>query len=134
MVNLLLAAFLVAHGLIHGLFLAPRPAPTAGAPPWPFDRTDSWLVSRMRFDARAVAVVGTALAVVTVVGFGLAALAAAGWIVPPGMWRPLVLGSAATSTVLLGLFFHPTLLVGFLIDAVLVWTVVVMNWHPGLDV
>lgn len=130
MINLLLAAFLVAHGLIHGLFLAPRPAPTAGAPRWPFDLTDSWLINRMSFDSRAVALVGTALAVVTVVGFGLAALAAGGWIVPPGMWQPLVLGSAVTSTALLGLFFHSTLLVGFLIDAVLVWTVVVMNWRP----
>jgi hypothetical protein len=133
MVNLLLAAFLVAHGLIHGLFLAPRPAPAAGAPPWPFDLNDSWLVSRVHIDARVVAVIGTALAAVTVAGFGLAALAAAGWIVPPGMWQPLVVGSAATSTVLLGLCFHATLLVGFFIDAVLVWTVVVMNWHPELD-
>ena len=133
MINLLLATILMAHGLIHALFLAPRPPATAGAPQWPFDLADSWLVSRGGFEVRGFALVGAALAVVTVVGFALAALAAAGWIVPPGTWRPLVVGSAMASAVLLGLFFHPTLLIGFLVDAALVWIVFVMNWNPGRD-
>lgn len=130
MVNLLVAGFLAAHGLVHALYLAPRPPARAGAPAWPFDLSQSWLVLRARLDVRAAVLVGTTLVIATVAGFGLSALATAGVIVPAGLWPGLVLLSAATSTLLLALFFHRYLLVGFLIDAVLVWAVLVMNWNP----
>jgi hypothetical protein len=130
MVNILVAGFLAAHGLVHALYLAPRPPAREGAPAWPFDLAHSWLVSRAGQDVRVVALVGTALAIATVAGFGLSALATAGWIVPVALWPMLVLLSAATSALLLAIFFHRYLLVGFLIDAVLVWAVLVMSWNP----
>ena len=132
MVKLLLAGFLAAHGLIHASFLSPTPPATAGGPPWPFDMAKSWLVTQAGLDAGQVSVVGTVLVALTIIGFGLAALGAAGWIVPAELWRPLIVGSVAASALLLALFFHPVLMLGFLIDAALLWAVFVMSWNPAL--
>jgi hypothetical protein len=132
MVKLLLAGFLAAHGLIHASFLSPTPPATAEGPPWPFEMAKSWLVTQAGLNAGQVSVVGTVLVALTVTGFGLAALGAAGWIVPAELWRPLIVGSVAASTLLLALFFHPFLLLGFLIDAVIVWAVFVLSWNPLL--
>ncbi len=133
MVNLVLAAFLAAHGLVHGMFLVPRPPASADAPTWPFDMTDSWLVRHAGLTVRAVRGLGAGLAIVTIVGFGLSALATVGWLVPADLWAPLVLGSAAASALLLGLCFNPRLVLGFAIDGALVWAAVVLSWSPAVD-
>lgn len=132
MVKLLLAGFLAAHGLIHASFLSPAPPATAEGPPWPFDMAKSWLVTQAGLDAGQVGILGTTLVALTVIGFGLAAMGAAGWIVPAELWPPLVVGSVAASALLLALFFHPFLLLGFLIDAAILWAVFVMSWNPLL--
>ena len=132
MVKLLLAGFLAAHGLIHASFLSPAPPATPEGPPWPFDMAKSWLVTQAGLNAGQVSVVGAVLVALTVTGFGLAALGAAGWLVPAELWRPLIVGSVAASALLLTLFFHPYLLLGFLIDAVIVWAVFVLSWNPLL--
>ena len=132
MLKPLRAGFLAAHGLIHASFLSPAPPATAGGPPWPFDMAMSWLVTQAGLDAGQVTVIGTVLVALNVIGFGLAALGAAGWIVPDELWRPLVVGSVAASVLLLTLFFHPFLMLGFLIDAALLWAVLVMSWNPLL--
>src|SRR5687768_13640699 len=132
MVKLLLAGFLAAHGLIHASFLSPAPPASAGGPPWPFDMAKSWLVTHAGVDAGLVTLIGTALVGLTVIGFGLSALAAAGWLVPAELWRPVVVASVAASALLLTLFFHPFLLLGFVIDAAIVWAVFVMSWNPAL--
>ena len=129
-VNVLVAGFLAAHGLVHALYLAPRPPAKAGAPAWPFDLSESWLVGRWGLDVHVAVPAGTVLVIATMAGFGLSALATAGVIVPVGLWPGLALLSAATSTPLPTLFFHRYLLVGFLIDAVLLWAVLVMSWIP----
>jgi hypothetical protein len=132
MVKLVLAGFLAAHGLIHASFLSPVPPATAGGPPWPFDMAKSWLVTRAGLDAWPVTLLGTALVALTVIGFAGSALGAAGWIVPAELWRPLVAGSVAASALLLTVFFHPFLLLGFVIDAAIVWAVFVLSWNPSL--
>lgn len=131
MVKLLLAGILAAHGLIHASFLSPAPPATAGGPPWPFDMAKSWLVTQAGLDAGQVGVLGTVLVALTVAGFGLAALAAAGWLVPGELWRPLIVGAVAASGLLLTFFFHPFLVLGFLIDAAILWAVLVMSWNPA---
>ncbi|MGH2380703.1 MAG: hypothetical protein ACRDG7_05725 [Candidatus Limnocylindria bacterium] len=93
----------------------------------------SWLVTHAGVDAGLVTLIGTALVGLTVIGFGLSALAAAAWLVPPELWRPVVVGSVAASALLLTLFFHPFLLLGFVIDAVILWAVFVISWNPALD-
>jgi hypothetical protein len=78
-----------------------------------------------------VRLVGAALVVVVAVGFLLAGLATVGVVVPSGWWPFLVAGSAATSVLLLALFFSPTLILGIAIDAVLAWVVLASAWSPA---
>jgi hypothetical protein len=130
MLKLLFAAFLAAHGLIHASYLSPTPARTAGGPEWPFEMGRSWLVSGLGLDAGAVRLIGTVLIAVTVTAFLLAALSTAGWLVPEGWWLSLiVLGSVASAAQLL-VFFHPWLVLGLAIDAVLIWLALVSRWTP----
>jgi hypothetical protein len=132
MLKLLLAVFLAAHGLIHASFLMPPPPATAGGPQWPFDMARSWLVTGAGLHAGQVSVIGTLLVALTVIGFGLTAMGAAGWIVPDELWRPLIIGSVAASALLLTFFFHPYLVLGFVIDAALLWAALAVNWNPLL--
>jgi hypothetical protein len=68
--------------------------------------------------------------VATLVAFFLAALSTVGLLVPAGWWAPLVIAGAAGSTIVLGLFFAPALLLGFAINMVLLWLVLASVWSP----
>lgn len=126
--KVLLAGFLLAHGLIHASFLAPRPAATAGGPAWPFDLGRSWALTPLGLDSATTSVLGMALIAATIAGFGLAAVAALG--VAPGLWPVGVAVGGVASILLLGLFFHPWLALGVVIDLVLLWAVFLGSWAP----
>lgn len=127
--RLLLAAFLAAHALIHASYLTPAPPQTAEGPQWPFELARSWLVTGLGLDLGFVRPLGIALVATTVVLFVAAAMATAGWIVPSAWWPVLVVSGAVSSVLTLALFFHPWLLLGFLIDAALLWAVSA-GWRP----
>ena len=114
MLRLLLAAFVLAHGLIHVSFLTPAPAAAAGGPPWPFNLDRSWLLTRMGVSTAAAEGMGRALVVVTVVGF---AVAAAGLAVGASWWGPAAVVASVISLGQLTVWFHWWLPVGLLIDA-----------------
>jgi hypothetical protein len=126
----LLAAFLVAHALIHVSYLTPAPPRTAGGPEWPFELTRSWLVTALHLDADLVRALGIALVAGTITLLVAAGLATAGWLVPSEWWAPVVASGAISSALTLALFFHPWLVVGFAIDAALLWAVLVIGWQP----
>jgi hypothetical protein len=126
---LLLAAFLLGHGLIHASFLTPRPAPTAGAPSWPFDLERSWLLGRMNIPTPTTRALGTALVALTIAGFALAAIVALG--VLDDLWVPAVTIGALASLAVLGLFYRPWLTLGLVIDLVLLWVVLVAGFVPS---
>jgi hypothetical protein len=128
--KLLIAAFLVAHALIHASYLAPAPQRTAGGPEWPFEMTRSWLVSALQLDPGMVRIAGTTLVAVTVGLLAVAALAAAGWIVPAAWWPALAASGAVASLATLVLFFHPWILLGVAIDLALLWAVLALGWRP----
>ena len=126
----LLAAVLAAHGWIHLLFLFPVPAPgESGAPAaWPFDLRMAWIVGRAgRPAVRAL----RGLAVVTMALSVLAAMAAAGLLIPEAWWAALAIAASVASAVLLSLAFSPTLLLGFVVDAFVVWLALAGPWRPG---
>ncbi len=128
----LLAGLLVAHGLIHAMFLVPSPPRTAtaaaGGPTWPFDLGDSWLVERA--GGGAVVVAGRVL-VGAIVGCSLlAAMAIVGILVPSTLWAPLVVASAGCSLLLLAIPFSTQLLVGVAIDIALLWLALGSAWAP----
>lgn len=126
--RLLIAAFVVGHGVAHSMFAFPKPA--SAGPDYPYDLGQSWLVTGAGMDAGLIRAIGIALVVAVVVGFAFAGLAALGIVVPTGWWPTLVIGSASASALLLVVGFHPVLVLGFGIDAVLVWLVVSSAWTP----
>lgn len=128
--RLLVAAFLVAHAAIHAGFLSPRPAEVAGAPTWPFDLGRSWVLTPIGVQAEALRPVGMALFVVTLGGFALGAVATLG-LLPATVWSAAVMVGAVASMALLVLFFQPWLVLGVVIDAVVLWTVLVIGWSPS---
>jgi hypothetical protein len=130
----LLAAFLLAHGLVHALFGIPPPASAGAAdrtPEWPFDLSRSWLITSAGLDAGLVRLIGVALVGAVTIGFGMSALATVAIIVPYGWWPALVAGSAVISAVVLVGFFNSQLVLGLAIDAVLLWVVVASAWAPA---
>jgi hypothetical protein len=127
--SLAVAAFLLAHGGIHAGFLSPRPPATAGGPAWPFVLDQSWILRPLGLGGDVARLLGIALVATTFGGLALAALAALG-IVPVGPWAPAIAVGAVASLALLALFFHPWLLLGVAIDALLLWAVFVLGWAP----
>ena len=130
MFKLLFATFLLAHGLIHASWFSPAPPQTAGGPEWPFELSRSWLVTGLGADAEPIRLMGTMLIAVTVAAFVLAALSTAGVLVPSAWWPAFVIVGALASVAQLVVFFHPWLILGLAIDAVLLWAAAVLHWSP----
>ncbi len=124
------ALFLAAHAFIHTSYLTPRPA-TNGGPQWPFDMADSWAVVNIGVDVGIVRIVGVVLIAITIVCYLGAALAAAGLAIPGSWFAPLVVVGSVASILVLGLFFHPWIVLGIAIDLALVYAVAVAGWHPS---
>lgn len=130
----LLALLIFAHGWVHLMFVFPKPERSddeAGVGEYPFDFARSWLVRRQDLDLGLVGRVGTGLMVVTFVLSLLAALSTVGLVVPIEWWAALVIGAAATSTLMLALFYSPALILGFGNDALLILLVVGGSWSPA---
>ena len=125
--KLAVAAFLIAHGMIHTGFVSPRPARTAGGPEWPFSLSTSWVLRPLGVPADLTRLLGVALVAATCGGFALAAVAALASL-PEAIWVTSVLVGAVASAAVLLLFFHPWLIVGLAIDVALAWAVVAAHW------
>lgn len=130
--TVLLAVFLVAHGLVHLLFFAPPPPPpaTAGGPTWPFALDSSWALTPLGIGADATRILGTALIALTIAGCSFAAIVALG-VLPRSLWVPAVITGAVASLAVLLVFYRPWLTLGVAIDVVLLWLVLVADWVPG---
>ena len=127
----LFAALLVAHGLVHLLFLVPSPAAGAeGGPGWPFDLERSWAAVRLGLGSGAVHAIALVLIAVTIGAFALAGLATAGILVPAAGWGPLVAVGSIVSLCLLVLALSPQLVLGIGLDVLLLWLVAVGTWRP----
>lgn len=113
--RIVLALFLIAHGLVHILYVVPEPEQKAGGPEWPFHLDQTWALPSA--GSAAVRGLGILLLALTVAGFvlaGIALLANLGW------WSGAAIAAAAASTALLGLFFHPLLVLGLAINVFVV--------------
>jgi len=124
-----IAALLLAHGLIHAAFLAPRPAATAGGPAWPFDLGRSWLLGGLGLGPEATRWLGIALVATTLIGFALAAFSLLG-IGPDGLLSVAMAVGAIASSAVLVLYFHPWLVLGLAIDVVVLWVALIARWAP----
>jgi hypothetical protein len=127
MPHVLVAGFVVAHGLITTMIgfggVTKPDAPAMALPAWfgwwpgPFGR--SWLIDALHLGSGA-AMAGNALWLIA----GLALLAAGlGWLgvsALSSVWQPLAICGAAVGLVALALFFHPIYLVAVLINVAIV--------------
>jgi branched-subunit amino acid transport protein AzlD len=130
-VNVLIAALLIGHALVHASYLSPAPPRTADGPHWPFEMARSWLVTRAGLDPALVRTLGTAMVIATVALFVAAGLSTVGWLVPPEWWPELIVVGATASAVTLVMFFHPWIVLGLAIDAALLWATLVIGWSPA---
>jgi hypothetical protein len=128
----LIAASLLGHGLVHIMFAAPAPAAaTDPAAEFAFNVDRSWVVNARLLDASAVRLLVVGLVAVVVVGYGLAAMATVGILVPQSIWPTLVIASTVASAALMVIGLSPALALGIAIDVVLVWLVFASVWAPG---
>jgi hypothetical protein len=127
----LLAAFLVGHGFIHVMFVAPPPAsPNTPGAEFAFNVDRSWLVTTGAFSPQLVRSLVVLLVGATVTGYLLAGAATAGLLVPQAWWPALVIGATAASAALMLVGLSPGLALGIVIDVALVWLVVSRAWSP----
>ena len=127
--TLVLAAFLVAHALIHVACISPSPPATADGPSWPFATERSWIVRTLGVPAEVARLLAVVLVAVTLAGYVAAMLVAVGAL-PVDLWAPAIAVGSVGSLGLLLAFFHPWLLAGIAIDAVLLWATFVAGWTP----
>ncbi len=125
MITLLVAAFLIVHGLLHvGVWTAPRQPGT----PSPFTPGHSWLLAAARVRATTVGTVALALACYTAVVYVIAGVgvpAGAGW------WPTAALVAASTGLLLKAVWFDPWLSLGVLL-AVGVGAAVACLWPASV--
>jgi hypothetical protein len=110
MISVLLAAFLIAHGLIHGGIYAIPKQPDDKAP---FDPGHSWVLAGLGVAVRPARLASKTLAWVTAVLFCLA-----GVLLLAGVdgWTAAAVTAAAVGLVLKVGYFHPWLTLGVLLD------------------
>ena len=127
MLKILLAIFLIAHGLVHsGLAVAPNPAdPNAKAGAFFTTVERSWLLSQMGLSGTAVRWIGICLVVLSTLGFIFAGLGILGLVGLSEIWRTVAMISAGLSMLLLILFWHPWLPIGVLIN---IGTLIALLW------
>jgi hypothetical protein len=128
MPSFVVALFLVAHGLVHASFVKAPQDTRPGTSEWPFDLSRSFLLTPLGAGPGTCRATGVALLVVVIVGYLAAAVGALG--VVPALFAPGVVAGSVASLAMLVLFFHPWLVLGLAIDAVLLWAVLANGWRP----
>jgi hypothetical protein len=120
--RLLLALFLIFHGLVH-YSLTTVPLPETGKvhtpfwPSWWRDAVDpAWLASRIGLPNGVVRTLGWLLWAAVVVVFALAGLGMMGIPVLNSAWQMMAVFGALISLVLLALYWHPWLVMGVAIN------------------
>ena len=118
----LFGVFLVAHGLIHLLWVVPIPADPAF--PFTLDRSP-WFKGRE--GDRGLRAVGTALVVLAVAEFALAGLGVIGVPLLVQGWRVLAIVGAADSLLVTALFWNPRLWPGPVLDIAII-VAAILGW------
>jgi hypothetical protein len=128
MTALVLAGFLVAHGLVHLAVWMPHPAPEPGKPAPPFAPDHSALLTVVAVPAVRARRLSESLAVATAAALVLAGVAVAFGV---GEAVPLAVAGASLGLVLKALFFNPWLTLGVALD-LLVLAMALGSWPVPL--
>jgi len=124
MTRLLLGVFLIAHGALHPAIYTIPYDPEKAA----FNPGRSWALVAAHVAELPTRTFSTALSVPAGVLFLFSGIAL---LVSSSMWIPLAASGAMAGLVLKGLYFHPWLIVGVLIDVVVLWAATA-GWPPSL--
>lgn len=112
MTTFLVAGFLLLHGLLHLAVWLPKPEPDPAKPP-PFEPDHSAVLTAAHVPVKSVHALAIGLAAGTCAAYLLAAVAVA-------LGAPFAVGvaiaAALVGLVLKGLYFHPWLSIGVLLD------------------
>jgi hypothetical protein len=127
MTTLLVAAFLVAHGLVHLAVWLPHPAPQEGKPA-PFAPDHSALLTVAAVPAVGARRVSQILAVTAAAALVLAGVAVAFGV---GEAVPLAVAGAFAGLLLKAIFFNPWLTLGVALD-LLVLAMALASWPVPL--
>lgn len=136
--RILIALFLITHGLVHvSLTYVPLPAPgkprTPFFPSWWRTAVDpQWPVMRLGIDPSSARRIGWGLWIVQLICFVLAGLGLLGVPELSILWRGFALYGAASSLIFLGLYWHPWLVIGIIIDLVIL-AGYILSWPAFLS-
>ena len=128
MLRIVIGIFLIAHGLVHWVLIAPPPnIPDTGIGGF---LTNSWLVGNLGLNEAVARWLGITLIVLATIGFvtaGIVVLGSQEW------WRVLAVVSAAISIILLVFFWNSWFVVGPLLDVAILVALLWIHW-PSVDV
>jgi len=121
--RILIAIFLIAHGLVH-MSLSNVPLPEPGGlhtpfwPSWWRQNVDpTWPAARLGLSADLVRTLGWVLWLLVMACFVIAGLGVLGFPLLNQVWQPVAVGASVLSLVLLGLYWHPWFVAGPVLDA-----------------
>ena len=113
--------FLIAHGLVHVLWLVPRP----DDPKWPFDVSRSRML--IKTSPTTLRLVGTVLVSLAMAEFVLAGLGVLGVPALSGVWRVVAIVGAADSLAVIALFWNRQFVFGAALNVAIVLAAV-LGW------
>jgi hypothetical protein len=109
--------FLIAHGLVHLMYLAPRPEGDASYPFVPEDRWLARILGISPWSAKTIAIVASILTALVLAVAGIAL------VLDATVWEPAAVVGAGLSLALMLAFYHPWLSIGIAIDLAIVASV-----------
>jgi hypothetical protein len=121
MLRVVAGLFLIAHGLVHLLYVGPRPEDD---PNYPFVPEGRWSARALGLGPSAAKAVAGTLAVPCAIAFAISGIAL---LADAALWEPAAVVGSVISLVLMLLFFHPWLVLGIGIDVAIIASVV--SWH-----
>ena len=116
--DIIFGLFLIAHGLIHGLYFIPNPP---NDPNFPFLFTKSWFAKKV---GKSSIVIGKVLATITICMFILSGISLVAYSGLNYLWLTFVLLAAVISEFLFLLFWHKWLIIGFIINLIIIVTAI----------
>ena len=130
MLSTIIGVFLIAHGVVHAILaIAPIPKdPNSNRGDFFATSRRSWLLRALRIPDEVTRWMGISLVVAATVTFVLAGSGVLGVSGLHGLWRTLAVIAAGISMMLLVLFWHSWLFLGFVINASIMASLVFLDW------
>lgn len=112
--NIIFGLFLIAHGLVHGLYYLPKPPKD---PSFPFLFTKSWFAKKV---GKSSVAIGKIFAAIVIAIFVLSGLFLIGISSFNYLWLTFAMIAAVISEFLFLLFWHRWLIIGFTINLAII--------------